>query len=115
MSMKKLQSNFTTFEQSKRLLELGVPVDSADLMYDISEIERDICDFPTFVYGRFSRYPKGSYIPCWSIFRIMEIYDLCNDDVDTQHGWAATRDFDYMEYVISRIEEGIMNFNKLEQ
>ena len=28
--MKKLQSNFTTSEQSKRLLELGVPADSAD-------------------------------------------------------------------------------------
>ena len=29
--MKKLQNNFTTMEQSKRLLELGVPEDSADL------------------------------------------------------------------------------------
>jgi hypothetical protein len=29
--MKKLQNNFTTPEQSKRLLELGVPADSADL------------------------------------------------------------------------------------
>ena len=28
--MKKLQNNFTTPEQSKRLLELGVPADSAD-------------------------------------------------------------------------------------
>ena len=30
MAIKKLQNNFTTPEQSKRLLELGVPADSAD-------------------------------------------------------------------------------------
>ena len=31
--MKQLQNNFTTPEQSKRLLELGVHEDSADMMY----------------------------------------------------------------------------------
>ena len=31
--MKKLQCNFTTPEQSKRLLELGVPADSADCFH----------------------------------------------------------------------------------
>lgn len=31
--MKTLQNNFTTPEQSKRLLELGVPADSADMYY----------------------------------------------------------------------------------
>lgn len=32
--MKKLQNNFTTPEQSKRLLELDVPADSADCYFD---------------------------------------------------------------------------------
>lgn len=31
--MKELQNNFTTLEQSKKLLELGVPADSADMYY----------------------------------------------------------------------------------
>lgn len=31
--MKTLQNNFTTSEQSKRLLKLGVPADSADMYY----------------------------------------------------------------------------------
>lgn len=31
--MKTLENNFTTPEQSKRLLELGVPADSADMYY----------------------------------------------------------------------------------
>ena len=107
------QNHFTTPEQSKRLLEIGVPADSANYKHDISEIEREYVDFPTFVYGRFGRYPKGCYIPCWSIFRLMEIYDLCNEDPNAQHGWAATGDFDYMEYVISRFDDGIMNFQRL--
>ena len=32
--MKTLQNNFTTPEQSKKLLELGVPIDSADMFYN---------------------------------------------------------------------------------
>ena len=31
--MKELQNNFTTPEQSKKLLDLGVPADSADMYY----------------------------------------------------------------------------------
>ena len=75
--MKTLQRNFTTPEQSKRLLELGLPADSADLMYDISEIERETYDFPTFVYGRFSRYTDGLYVPCWSVGRLIAIFETC--------------------------------------
>ena len=32
--MKELQNNFTTPEQSKKLLDLGVPADSADMYYE---------------------------------------------------------------------------------
>ena len=32
--MKELQNNFTTPEQSKKLLELGVPADSSDMYYE---------------------------------------------------------------------------------
>lgn len=107
------QNEFTTPEQSRRLLEIGVPADSSNYKIDVSEINGEYIDFPTPVYGRFGRYPKGFYIPCWSIFRLMEIYDLCNEDVDDQYGWAANSGFDYMEYVISRLENGIMNFQRL--
>ena len=37
--MKNLQNNFTIPAQSKRLLELGVPADSADYYYDKEEIK----------------------------------------------------------------------------
>ena len=32
----KLQNNFTTIEQSKKLLELGVPEWTADMFYDVN-------------------------------------------------------------------------------
>ena len=35
--MKTLQNNFTTPEQSKKLLELGVPIDSADMFWAASD------------------------------------------------------------------------------
>lgn len=81
--MKKLQNNFTTPEQSKRLLELGVPADSAD-MY----IECYWCDRSN---GRW-RYKAdshemfgdrkqigegvGAIRPCWSVGRLIEILEI---------------------------------------
>ena len=77
--MKKLQKNFTTHEQSKRLLELGVPADSADLLYiqDAITIEdyimvrnedESICDF----------IENNICIkPCWSVGRLIEIFETC--------------------------------------
>jgi hypothetical protein len=76
--MKKLQNNYTTPEQSKRLLELGVPAWTADCNY----------------YDVFDKHPKISYIdadrdykwnleseyapkPCWSVGRLIEIYHIC--------------------------------------
>lgn len=76
--MKKLQNNFTTPEQSKRLLELGVPAWTADCYY----------------YDMFDKHTKVSYIdankdykwnleseyapkPCWSVGRLIEIYHIC--------------------------------------
>lgn len=76
--MKKLQKNYTTPEQSKRLLELGVPAWTADCYY----------------YDMFDKHIKVSYIdadrdykwdleseyspkPCWSVARLIEIYHIC--------------------------------------
>lgn len=61
--MKKLQRNFTTPEQSKRLLELGVPACTADCYYKESgkiEIKNTALD---------TLYPS-----CWSVGRLIELY-----------------------------------------
>lgn len=73
--MKKLQNNFTTPEQSKRLLELGVPADSADCYYtpygNISIIMPNQTDVP-FIY-------EIGCTPCWSVGRLIEILEITSD------------------------------------
>lgn len=73
--IKQLQNNFTTPEQSKRLLELGVPSDSADCYYTS--------------YGAITVIPDGGYDDkriflqevgctlCWSVGQLLYIFDKC--------------------------------------
>ena len=64
--MIKLQNNFTTPEQSKWLLELGLPADSADCYFTESgkiEIKNTAFDI--------------LYTPCWSVGRLIEIFETC--------------------------------------
>ena len=87
--MRELYNNFTTPEQSKRLLELGVPADSADLVlireksgdtqyYDY-EFEKQALNWDE----KFSDWDTLEYtmthivLPCWSAGRLMEIEQLC--------------------------------------
>lgn len=81
MAIKKLQNNFTTPEQSKRLLELGVPADSADCYFQFG--------FENLIWIRTTTSEKSEYffdrlinghslnIPCWSVGRLMEILYEC--------------------------------------
>ena len=77
--MKKLQNNFTTPEQSKILLGLGVPADSADLYFDKDEAYIDERIQPYFIplNRTFRNYDDRFYIPCWSLGRLFEIYNIC--------------------------------------
>ncbi len=84
--MKKLQNDFTTPEQSKRLLELGVPEDSANYCYECSLIggekyyARELLDDTTFSkYKRAYDSPCVDIIPCWSVGRLNEIFKICSD------------------------------------
>lgn len=71
--MKQLQCNFTTQEQSKRLLELGVPEWTADCYFRIdlysSKIEMCFTKEDSLIYD---------YIPCWSVGRLIEIAKICS-------------------------------------
>jgi hypothetical protein len=71
--MKTLQNNFTTPEQSKRLLELGVPADSADCYY------QDYGSIPMLVWTETQplNLRRGILKPCWSVGRMMEICKIC--------------------------------------
>ena len=84
--MKKLQNNFTIPEQSKRLLELGVPANSADCYwyeYDLKRKNREyrcphVRNNHTYRFADFFRCFGFGYIPCWSVGRLREIFCICS-------------------------------------
>lgn len=87
--MKKLQNNFTTPEQSKRLLELGVPADSADcVLENLNTAENNFQseDFTRWIIEKrhikediFCERNKGIFLPCWSVGQLIEVMGLCYD------------------------------------
>ncbi len=119
--MKKLQRNFTTPEQSKRLLELGVPADSADCLLDNRWLEIDKDDVPLVIDKRnkFTDYDQQEYTPCWSVGRLIEIMNICNhpDDVDQVFCELAYPRKNLVEIIVEFMEEnkGRTDFSKLEE
>ena len=70
--MKNLQNNFTTYEQSKRLLELCVPADSADCYYS------QTCRTIVIVNEQINKNEfYKAILPIWSVGRLMEICKIC--------------------------------------
>ena len=122
--MKKLQNNFTTPEQSKRLLGLGVPADSADCAmfpYDetFKQYELRVVPFNK-IFSTYEIYNEDGTIypgkiPCWSVGRMIEIYNLC------AHGFYTLTKVpkDLIEHILSRYDWEIrnigMDFSKLDE
>lgn len=99
--MKRLQDQFTTVEESQRLLAAGLPEESADMWYEKDErvrneqgeLDNDWSKTPAlFNYDREKnngeRYPYAELktitadftgnetIPCWSVGRLVEIMHI---------------------------------------
>lgn len=112
--MKKLQNNFTTPEQSKMLLELGVPADSADQVY-YDDIMWGAHEFipNDRTYSEIVAGYENISIPCWSVGRLMEIYDICV--IEDTGSWANyTARLNYMNYLVASFETSKFDFSKLE-
>ena len=82
--MKKLQNNFTTFNQIVRLQELGVPADSADMYIECywcyggnSRWRHKVGSHEMFGDRKQIGEGVGAIRPCWSVGRLIEIYLLC--------------------------------------
>ena len=110
----KLQKNFTTVEQSKRLLKLGVPANSADcclrrVVEDSGDSEYwriDIFSFIGEVYDDF--------LPCWSIGRLMEIFDICKREDVRITFLMPSETINYIDYLIDILSCKWLDFSKLE-
>lgn len=118
--MGKLQNNFTTPEQSKRLLELGVPANSADCYYD----QYQILNFRTELdYGYDFFELNFRFIPCWSVGRLIEILEITlgtpwSDNEELGESTLLERVVRDLEYVVKYKEifkDNRIDFSKLEE
>ena len=87
--MKRLQTNFTTPEQSKHLLDLGLPEDSADCYFHENrrkELDRIFhCGDKTYseqLTTAFTYEIAPNMLPCWSVGRLIELLVICTIDED---------------------------------
>lgn len=117
--MKTLQNNFTTTEQSKRLLELGVPADSADCYINLRN------NYPYGILSEdesYSDYKLAGYmndskvIPCWSVGRLIEIFAICFDP-DFIHFDTFADGINFLQQMMDKFETYAenMDFSKLEE
>ena len=69
--------NYTSIEQSKKLLELGLNPDTADMCYDLGEGETKAhLECENFIcYFTNNEYPECAdrYIPTWSLVALLEL------------------------------------------
>lgn len=108
MKSKDLQSNFTTIEQSKQLLELGLSSLTADCCITLKP---DNTPKINVLYNE--RYLT---IPCWSVGRLIEIYCLATGVEYTKIGIS---EISLTELMIKLIEVAVklktFDFSKLEK
>ena len=120
--MKQLQNNFTTPEQSKRLLELGLPADSADCYW--SRYGTMVSWSGITIIGKGATYKSITeppyhfdFLPCWSVGRLIEIYCICG--YKTKGDAVIFAGEPMVEGFIQRIEDykslGLIDFSKLEE
>lgn len=131
MTIKKLQNNFTTPEQSKRLLDLGLPADSADCYLLRTHTKGDTFIVEVLHDELYSKKDKFTnileYLPCWSVGRLIEVAHICsNSNLSYKEEAEELNKFKeehkcetIMEAIIMCIEDahsvGSIDFSKLEE
>ena len=117
--------DYTTPEQSKRLLELGVPAESANLYYydlgsgfvccpDIIERDTDRCALAN---------GDPRYLPCWTTGRLMWIINKCVPKsynrflIFTNMNLHQIADFIEMNLITYEVlvQQELINFSRLEE
>lgn len=121
-----MKNNFTTFEQSKRLIELGVPVDSADCVgyiVDKSDIfneyfrrgeTRITAINPRHTYTQVTTLKCGEVwidepFPCWSVGRLI---DIINNS--TKLGYLVLYSSDILIERLVKVIENHSKFNEID-
>lgn len=135
--MIKFQIDNTTPEQSKLLLELGVPAWTSNMLKETDGgsiwkhiwVKRESEDgYDPIDYQKFLDRHEKHILPCWSALRLMEIIDICelgeNSDPNTEEYPSTIKVMNklhipYVEYLVKSIERavqlGTIDFSKLEE
>lgn len=118
--MKKLQNDYTTPEQSKRLLELGVPADSADCIWYNPYYEGDCPELAEISVWK-GEYPQriDKYtFPCWSGMRLIDIIEKSWDS-NAQIICDPIGQDNKISYMVDTIQyfaaHSMLDFSKLEE
>ena len=109
--MKTLKNNFTTPEQSKRLLEIGVPADSADCYYDHYK-NLEVRTYSKLENTFFDTYTR--FTPCWTVGRLIEILDICKIEDVRITLLMPSETINYIDYLIEILSCKWLDFSKLE-
>ena len=124
------EPNYTTQEQSKRLLDLGLPVDSADCFYkrhlsDVNEYFEDPkllpkgYNFSTWCGSLTDGVDEKIYIPCWTVGQLIKIYLICNpyeNDNDLMFMLTSGVEVpDLCHYIITWLEYLKPDFNNVNE
>jgi hypothetical protein len=119
--MKTLQNNFTTPEQSRKLLELGIPDWTADCyFYEEGSIADDstpqVVPFGEPYEDSSTETMFSSYIslPCWSVGRLVEIFLLCTPYRDIALDKSDLIEEMIFSLFLAKIDR-LLDFSKLEE
>lgn len=105
--------HYTTIEQSKKLLELGLPVDSADMTWrkDCDNRYCPIVGLDVSIKHKLFSFRYGYSIPCWSIGALLELIPSClgkfSDGIDFGLSKAVNNKW-YSAHYIKTKENGCM-------
>lgn len=105
--------DYTTPEQSKKLLELGLPIESANIVYYHTP---DSLHDPYFITEKrqLENLKAGKGLPCWSVGRLINIFECC-----TGVKYNHNSDMSLLDDIFSKIQSftnaNLFDFLKLDE
>lgn len=123
----RIPRHYTSVEQGRKLIDMGVPADSADMCWTINDDTMQYNMFPTAIpYYTFTS--KSVYVPCWTTGMLIDIFLQCvnaPDEIDVpsveiqryERGEMSESPslVIAMSYIELAIEKGLMDFDKFHQ
>ena len=126
--MNYFQFNYTTYAQSKRLQDLGLPVKTADVysIYDCKNVNRMIRDPHVYLGNQFfpSIHAYDQTFPMWSGLRLVELFKICFDKQEAEKRGVSAVEWNFsdngyesnIDYIIDVIDgyckSGLLDFSR---